>query len=163
LRATETYERSQIDQARYAIQGNVRAVAAGAEGVIWFALSTRYSQWQHEGLLFDDWTPKPAFFAFQTLTSELDGFGFARNLNLSEPGEAYVFRKAGGVEKTVAWTTDWGVHTLTFDSATRLRIVDREGQVSYIQDGGAGDEDRSVNGSIRLRLSFDPVFVTVES
>jgi hypothetical protein len=163
LRATETYERSQTEQARYAIQGNVRAVAAGAEGVIWFALSTRYSEWQHEGLLFDDWTPKPGFYAFQTLTSELDGFTFARNLNMASPNEAYVFRNGAGKEKTVAWTTDWGVHTLTFDSATQLRIVDREGQVSFIQDGGAGDLDNTVNGSVRLRLSFDPVFVTVES
>lgn len=163
LRGTATYERSLTEQARYAIQGPVRAVAAGAEGVIWFALSTKYSVWQHDGLLFDDWTTKPAFYAFQTLTSELDGYTFVRNLNLSSPNEAYVFRNGAGEEKTVAWTTDWGVRTLTFGSATRLRIVDREGQVSFIQDGGAGDEDRSVNGSVRLRLSFDPFFVTVES
>jgi hypothetical protein len=163
LRATETNEPSQIDQARYAIQGNVRAVAAGAEAVIWFALSTRYSKWQHEGLLFDDWTPKPGFYAYQTLTSELEGYTFERNMNLSSPNEAYVFQSASGDEKTVAWTTDLGTQTLTFTPATRLRIVDREGQVTYIQDGGAGDADGSANGAVRLVLSFDPVFVTVVS
>jgi hypothetical protein len=160
---TETWERSLTLQARYAIQGNVRAVAAGAEAVIWFALSTRYSQWQDEGLLFDDWTPKPAFYAFQTLTSELQGYTFARNMNLSSPNEAYVFQNAAGQEKTVAWTMDWGVQTLTFGEAVQLRVVDHEGQVTYIQDGGAGDLDGSVNGSVRLRLSFDPFFVTVVS
>jgi hypothetical protein len=159
----ETYPRGLTDQARYAIQGNVRAVAAGVEGVIWFALSTRYSRWQDEGLLYDDWTPKPAFYAFQTLTSELDGYVFARNMNLSSPNEAYVFRNASGQEKTVAWTTGWGTRTLTFGSATRLRVVDREGQVTFIQDGGVGDADGSVNGSIRLNLSQDPVFVSVVS
>lgn len=84
-------------------------------------------------------------------------------MNLSSPDEAYVFQNVSGQEKTVAWTTDWGTRTLTFGSATQLRVVDREGQVTFIQDGGAGDADRSVNGSIRLVLSFDPVFVSVVS
>jgi hypothetical protein len=42
----------------------------------------------------------------------------------------------------------------------RLRVVDREGNVTFIQDGDAGDEDGTEDGTVELQLSADPVFVT---
>jgi hypothetical protein len=143
-------------QARYVIQGAVRALAAGAEHVTWFALTAPNDSGDHLDLLYNDWTPKPAFYAYQALTSELTGYGYMRALDVSR-GEGYVFENASGQERTVAW----GRSTLTFGRANRLRVVDREGDVSTIRDGSSQDEDGAQNGEIELQLSDNPVFVTV--
>jgi len=148
---------SLVGQARYVIQGNVRGLAAGAENVTWFALTTPNDPWELQ-LLFDDWTPKPAFGAYQTLTSQLGGYEYGRTLSVPD-GEAYVFQGAGQQEKTVAW----GSGTITFAPAGQLRVVDREGNEMFVADGGAGDVDGTENGAVELQLSSDPVFVTVSS
>jgi hypothetical protein len=146
-----------IGQARYAIQGHVRALSVGVEQVTWYALSTPSEQFGFQ-LLTDDWTPKPSFYAYQTLTSELIGHEYASTLDLAD-GEGYVFQDASHREKTVAW----GSGTLAFAPAGRLRVVDREGNESFIVDGGPGDQDGMQNGAVELQLSADPVFVTVVS
>jgi hypothetical protein len=73
--------------------------------------------------------------------------------------EGYVFEDASQQEKTVAW----GSGTLTFAPAGQLRVVDREGNVTFIVDGGPEDADGVENGAVELQLSADPVFVTVSN
>jgi hypothetical protein len=143
-------------QARYVIQGSVRALSAGAVQVTWFALTAPNDSGDDLDLLYADWSPKPSFFAYQALTSELTGYEYVRTLNVSS-GEGYLFENAANEERTVAW----GSGTLTFAPATQVRVVDREGNTSTVHDGGAGDRDGSQNNAIALQLSDDPVFVTV--
>jgi hypothetical protein len=153
-------------QARYVIQGYVRGLAAGAENIAWYALVTPNDSYE-QGLLFDDWTPKPAFYAYQTMAAELDGYEYSHDrgvweLDGSDRGfsylvEAYVFRTPCGAETTVAW----GSETLPFAPASQLRVVDREGNEMVVTDGGVGDVDGVQNGSVTLQLSADPVFVQV--
>jgi hypothetical protein len=145
-------------QARYVVQGQVRALAAGVEKIIWFALvSPSYDPWD-QGLLFDhDWSPKPAFYTYRTLILEMTGYTYARSLDTPDV-EGYVFRNAAGQEKTVAWA--WGdpgqPAFLTFASTHQLRVVNREGQMLYVQDGSSADEDGLQNGSVTLRLPAPP-------
>jgi hypothetical protein len=140
-------------QARYVIQGHARGLAAGVENITWYALTTPNDEYG-QGLLFDDWTPKPAFHAYKTLTSELTGYEYARTLNV--PGaEAYVFRAPCEPEKTVAW----GNSALTIAPAEQLRVVDHGGNETLVSDGGTGDLDGTRNGAVRLQLTADPVFV----
>jgi len=154
---------SLAEQARYVIQGYARGLSAGLENITWYALAVPNDSHQ-QGLLFDDWTPKPSFYAYQTMTTELDGYQYVRTRNVSN-AEVYVFETACGLEeKTVAW----GTGTLTFAGATRLRVVERkieEGveNVTFVVDGGAGDVDRTQNGSVTLQLpeQEEPVFVEV--
>ena len=146
---------SLVQQARYVIQGYSRGLAAGVENITWYALATPNDSYQ-QGLLFDDWTPKPAFYAYCTLTSELTGYEYARTLDVAGV-EGYVFQNPCGREKTVAW----GSGTLTLAPADQLRVVDREGNVTTIVDGGAGDVDGVQNEAVELQLSADPVFVAV--
>jgi hypothetical protein len=147
---------SLTNQARYVIQGAVRALAAGAEHVTWFALFDPNDTGEYLALLYDDWSPKPSFHAYQALTSELAGYDYVRTQDVLD-GEAYVFEDDMEQQKTVAW----GDGTLDFSPAQRLRVLDREGNETFIQDGGTGDQDGVQNGSIELNLSKDPVFVTV--
>jgi hypothetical protein len=145
---------SLAQQARYVIQGYARGLAAGAENITWYALVTINDSYE-QGLLFDDFTPKPAFYAYKTLTAELTAYTYARTLSVPAV-EGYVFASPCGQEKTVAW----GSGTLTFE-AVQLRVVDRQGDVTFVVDGGAGDVDGATNSAIRLQLTADPVFVAV--
>jgi len=145
-------------QARYVIQGYARGLAAGAENITWYALTTPTDNSEQQ-LLFNDWTPKPAFYAYQTMTAELDGYRYARTWDVPN-AEAYVFQTGcGQEEKTVAW----GTGTLTFATAAGLRVVDRWGSETFVLDGGAGDADGVQNGAVVLQLSEEPVFVEVTS
>ncbi|MBN1659073.1 MAG: cellulase family glycosylhydrolase [Anaerolineae bacterium] len=144
-------------QARYVIQGHARALAAGAVNVTWFALVSPPYDLNEQGLLYCDFSPKPAFYAYQTLTSELAGYGYSHTLDA--PGvEAYAFTDGGGRTKIVAWA--WGEPLqpayLTMPGADQVRRADRNGNVTYIADGGEGDVDGSVNGSILIELPVPP-------
>ena len=146
---------SLAQQARYVIKGNVRGMAAGVEKIVWYALTSPNDIYEQQ-LLYSNWSPKPGFHAFKTLTSELRGYEYDRTLDISNV-EGYVFVNNSGNEKVVAW----GSGSLTFTPASQLRIVDRDGNVIIIQDGGSGDRDGVQKGSIRIQLPInnEPVFI----
>ena len=160
---------SLAQQARYVVKGYTRGLAAGVENITWFALATNDGLDQE--LLYDDWTPKPSYHAFQALTSELAGYEYSHERGAwvyddSEVGftyvrEAYVFENACQWEKTVAWASGTVTDTLRFAPARQLSVVDRWGTMTYVEDGGEGDIDCGINGEVELQLSPDPVFVTV--
>jgi hypothetical protein len=150
-------------QARYVIQGNARGLAAGVQHIIWYVLVDPPYESGSLGLLYeDDWSPKPAFFAYQTLTSELAGYRYAYTLDV-QGVEGYVFRDSSQRKKTVAWgmVAD-GNDTipLAFAPASGLRVADCQGSVTYLEDGGAGDEDGERNGTVVLGVTGEPVFVS---
>jgi hypothetical protein len=143
---------SLAQQARYVIKGNVRGMAAGVEKIVWYALTTPNDVFETQ-LLYSDWSPKPGFYAFKTLTSELRGYEYDRTLDISNV-EGYVFVNDSGSEKVVAW----GSGSLTFP-ASQLRVVDRDGNVTIIQDGGSGDMDGIQNDSVQYQITDEPVFI----
>ena len=55
----------------------------------------------------------------------------------------------------------WGSKLLPFQ-AIQLHVVDRDGNETFIDDGGAGDEDGRLNGTVTLQLSEEPVFVSAK-
>jgi hypothetical protein len=140
-------------QARYVVQGYARGLSAGVQNITWFALVTPLHDYG-QGLLFEDWSPKPAFYAYRTMTEQLSGHLFSSALYVPG-GEAYVFATPCGQETTVVW----GSGVLEFAPAYRARIVDRENNMKCIADGGADDADGTPNGAIGLQLSAEPVFV----
>ncbi|MFC2036385.1 hypothetical protein ACFLYD_00225 [Chloroflexota bacterium] len=147
---------SLAQQARYVIQGYARGLAAGIQNITWFALVSPPYDPHEQGLLYeDDWSPKPAFYAYQTLTRELAGYTYSTTLDVPDV-EGYVFHKAHGQEQTVAW----GSGRLTFAPVGLLRVVDLAGTVIFVHDGGAGDVDGSQNGNVTLQMTADPVFVS---
>jgi hypothetical protein len=147
---------TETDQARYVIQGITRGLAGGATNVMWYALSTPGDSYQQQ-LLRDDLSPKPGFYAFKTLATELKDYRYARTMNAAGV-EAYVFAAPCATDKIVAWGRDAGTLSLT---AKHLRVVDRMGNASGIADGGTGDQDHAVNGSITVALTVDPVIIQV--
>jgi hypothetical protein len=154
---------SLAQQARYVIQGYARGLAAGVENITWFALVSPPYDPHEQGLLFEeDFSPKPAFYAYQALTSELGGYSYADTLAI--PGvEGYVYRDENQEEKIVAWwAAEWPPSgSITLAPTGRVRVVDREGNVTHVEDGGAGDLDGIRNSVVKLRLTIDPVFLTI--
>jgi hypothetical protein len=88
------------------------------------------------------------------LTSELEHYqyDFSRD---EQDVEAYVFTSVQGLEKTVAW----GSGVLPFTNVSLLRIVDRNGEISIVEDGSTGDLDGMVNQQITLQITVEPVFI----
>lgn len=161
---------SLTNQARYIIQGYARGLAAGVENITWYSLDRAPYDPYYQSLLYDDFSPKPAFYAYKALTAELTGYTYSHDRSVwiiddniprgyRYVREAYVFKNASGEEKTVAW----GSGRLTFAPADQLRVADREGNVTFIADGGAGDADGAQDGTVELQLTADPVFAQVTS
>ncbi len=157
-------ENSLIGQARYLIKVYSRALSVGVENITWFSLDQPPYDHYGQALLNPDFSPKPSFFAYQTLTSELDGFyeySHSRNdCSWDSSGascrvEAYVFNNDSSEQKTVAW----GSETLSFRTSN-LRVVDRDGNEIFIKDGGEGDEDNLPNGYVELQLTDEPLFIS---
>ena len=139
-------------QARYIIQGNVRGLSTGVVKIVYYALTTPLNN-DDSALLFSDLSPKPAFTAFKTLNTELRGYQYLATVNATNV-EGYVFSSLSQANKTVAW----GSGMLTFSPTSQIRIVDRYGNVGTVNDGSASDQDHSVNGSIRLQMTIEPIF-----
>jgi len=152
---------SLANQARYVIKGYTRGLAAGARNITWYSLDRPPYDPYYQSLLYDDFSPKPAFVAYQTLVAELTGYGYSHDRNTCQwvncAVEAYVFESSSLQKKTVAW----GSGTLVFALADQLRVVNRQGSVTTVVDGGEGDVDGAQNGSVELQLSVEPVFVKV--
>ena len=49
--------------------------------------------------------------------------------------------------------------TLTFEPASQLRVVDRYGNVTLVDDGDSGDLDGIQNDIILYKMSDEPVFI----
>jgi len=121
-----------------------------------------------------DLGPKPAYQALQVLIVEIGGASYDVQLGPSETGSsnimAFRFNKANGRKKVVAWT-DTGeylgkkaVSPLTWDMVFnashfggewtgRLRVVDKLGNETIMNDGGAG--------SITIQITQSSIYLEV--
>lgn len=149
---------SLYNQAYYVIKGYTRSLAAGIKNITWYALANpSYDKFDQSLLVYNTTThffdPKPAYFAFKTLISQLTNYRYDRTISFSG-GEAYVFKHTCLGEKIVAWGSNV---PFTVSPATTLEVTDYSGNVTTIQDGGSDDLDETVNGSIQFMLREDPM------
>lgn len=97
-------------QAAFAARQQLANLLAGVPVSIWY-------DWKNDGpdpaerehnfgLVNADRSPKPAYLALKTLTSELAGYRLERRLDLgAEPDYALLFSRRGQPDKLVVWTT----------------------------------------------------------
>jgi len=156
-----------------------RGLSLGAQNITWYALKIIPSITgnDYQGLLYDsrdpslDNQPKPAFYAYKSLTHELTGYYYSPTLTATlttPPGaEAYAFTNPCQVTKIIAWyNQNSGDVPFVITSAKSVRLVFRPNddgtdnkQNITIVDGGAGDLDKVVNGSITIALSQEPLII----
>lgn len=101
------------------------------------------------GLLDVNKDPKPSYYAYQTMTRELSGARYLRELETTNV-EGYVFRMPSGYEKTVLWAKEGQVSANVTFPYVCLRGVGLDGTVyEPILDGDSyWDHDGTVNGQI---------------
>jgi len=144
-------------QSRYVVMSLIRGMAADLKIVVWFTFGYFIDNLNREwGLLDSDLNPRPAYYAYKTLTRELGGAHYERPLSASGI-EGYVFSLAEGVEKSVLWATE-ETTTMSFPG-NQLRVVDKYGAESIIKDGDVSDLDGTANGSIEIEISLSPIYV----
>ena len=151
---------SEEGQARRLAQMYARSLSVGLHSLSWYkvfddavagSIEDEYPD-STSGLLRLNGSKKPSYYAYQTMTEELHGAIYSRELGAAG-AEGYVFDMLDGKEKTVVWSSSGTVH-VDF-SYSHVRLVDTQGNVFDIQDGDTttpGDLDGSVNGVIRLEI-----------
>jgi hypothetical protein len=153
---------SDQQQAQRLIQIYTDALSVGAQYVSWFNVFDNGAGTEAVGLFYgrDLNKPKPAYFAYQTLTRQLQDASYMKPWE--QPGvSGHIFRLPNGHEKTVIWSTTSSAHA-SF-SLTCAHIVTTTGtSIGPITDGMPGwDHDQARNGSIRLAVpSNEAWFVT---
>ena len=151
-------------QARYVPVVYARGLAADLGSIIWYPLTTCVGDSFEGGLLRgEDLSEKPAYTAYQVMSSQLTGYKYAGYAG-QDGVEGYSFRPAsGGPIKQVLWTdieNDSDVKAISI-TASRLKRVDKLGAEKNITDGGTGDDDRSKNGRVRIYVGSSPVYVEI--
>jgi hypothetical protein len=167
---------SDEQQSRYAVQGNVRAMAAGLKIAIWYDVVDNANG--KYGLLDMALNPKPAYWAYKTATDELMEVAYDHQMTDGETGwtdvEGYEFQMVDGRQKWVLWTptkvSGETVRQVSFP-AGRVRVVPKQkynetypdteipGVVQVIDDGGAGDKGPAGDGKVAIDVTASPVFV----
>jgi hypothetical protein len=151
---------SDEEQSRFLVETMVRGVTSGLDAIIWFMLTDDSGYWK-SGLLNLDLSPKPAFYAYQTLVDQLAAAGFVRTIAPGElgavPVEGYAFSApATATWILVAWSQDGLDHELSV-VAPEVTIVDKYGAETIRNDGDDGAVDNQVQvviGSSPLYLRF---------
>lgn len=147
-------------QASGLVQMFVRGLSVGIQQMSWFMVFDSSGPATETHGLFrgtDLNSPKPAYAAYATLTSQL--YGARYHGPLTGAGiEGYVFDMSDGRQKSVLWATQPSAQ-FTF-SSTCLRRVDYVGNVTAsITDGSASDLDHAP-GQITLPVLANlPIYI----
>lgn len=173
---SESFSNGQDGQARCVTYNLVRGAAAKLKGVVWWTFRDHDDSlptWKY-GVVDMALQRKMAFYALQTLTTELDNYGY-KGTESGQPDfkgiEAYRFGSKGKSKYFIAsasildsskrsncvWTRN--ERTARFN-ANKIRVVTYLGQRKNIRDNTKKDLDPAV-GRIAIQVGTDPLFVTI--
>ncbi len=150
-------------QADYVPILNVRGMSTDLESIIWFTLE--WPGFYHSALLDQSGTPKPAYLAYETLTEELAGARYLRQMDSIETGhadiEGHVFSLRGGTtKKVVLWTSEQTRlmgFPVTYLPSGQLRVVDKYGTERILTDGS--DDTGIEDGLVTVAIGPSPIYV----
>jgi hypothetical protein len=132
---------SELRSAQMLVRSYLLAIAHGVQNIAWYdyrddGTDPSYNE-HHFGVLYHDMTPKPSYFAFRTMATELAGLKFEREVAAGEGVSLLVFGD-GRRHAAVAWSHQ-GAKQLAFQMWDRhhLQTVDLMGnaQDSQLTDG----------------------------
>lgn len=149
-------------QARYVVELYTQSMAAQVEVMIWWTLYDLGGYHWDNGLVTQEGIPKPSYYAFQTIVSELGTAHFQRALTSAETGasdmEAYVFTDhVHGRSIYVAWLDPMdtiNVQPLRL-AASIVTVRDIYGDSYEINDSDDGTSD----GWVTIPVGGQPVYV----
>jgi hypothetical protein len=122
---------SESRSAQLLVRSHALALAHGVQNIAWYdyrddGLDPTYNE-HHFGILYNDLTPKPSYFAYRTLATELAGLRFEREVVAGDGVSVLVFGN-GPRHTAVAWSHR-GARQLAFrvGGDRRLEAVDLMG------------------------------------
>jgi hypothetical protein len=138
-------------QADILVRAYVESMAAGVETIFWYWLGSdgpdqTYNE-DNFGLLFRDGSPKPAYFALQTMSRCLEGARYTRSISIADNTRMRIFTD-GDTETAVLWCTD-GVRTLSFRTDEDVTVTSPSVRHTL----------SPVNGVITLTLTETPRYL----
>ena len=145
-------------QSQYVVQAFVRSMTTDMEVVIWYTLVDSAADPRNWGLLDVDLNPKPSYYAYQVLTTQLSRADFVRKLSLEETTpilvESYEFATPAGRTIIVAWVNgDTTVQLMR--QAPQVIVVDKFGSETIILDG----DDGAVDGRVHVPVGPSPIYL----
>ena len=152
------FDSNEPQQARRLVQMFMRGLSVGIQQMSWFAVFDGGTGIEAHGLFrgTDLNSPKPAYAAYATMTSELYGGQYVGPLSGSGI-EGYIF-SIGGSQETVVWATGTSANVSFHQSC--VRRVDYVGNVTNISDGTPGWDQDTTAGQITLQVLKDqPIYV----
>ncbi len=152
--AEDMQDYSDAASSRYVVQGLTRGQFARLHSLVWYQMADVPTDPRKYGLLRANYTPKPAYYAYQTHAREIGGLTNPTQA-LTGGLEAYTFN-AGDRQKTVAWSSDNLTHTLSI-AAGRLWVVDKLGGRQIVYDGAPADADARA-GYVGVPVWIEPVY-----
>jgi hypothetical protein len=151
-------------QSRYVVKGYARGLAAGLEMIVWYFIQDGDNP-NTPGLLRNDLSPKPSYWAYQTMSTMLGEARYERTMAASETGSeqlvGYTFTRAGR-RLDIVWTEDGTDRDPSDDpllpltvEAEVLRVVGRFGNETWLRDENDGLDD----GRITVIVGGSPLFL----
>ncbi len=146
-------------QARYVPQVMARSGEAGLDFTVWWWLYDYSNIAQECGLLRENGSLKPAYYAYQTLASELASTEYVGSMPPADTGsddiEAYEFATVqGSAPVIVAWTNDGLQHQMLLETE-QIVMVDKFGATTEISD----DDDGKNDGKVTVSVGPSPVYL----
>jgi hypothetical protein len=104
----------ELTKAYYLAQSYAAAISEGLRANIWYSLMG----WRNSGLLYSDFTPRPAYVAYQFARIQLGGVEYIGPIDLDDTGgttglQGYKFQRPDGRLTWIVWALDTGSHTFT--------------------------------------------------
>ncbi|MGC9356221.1 MAG: cellulase family glycosylhydrolase [Anaerolineae bacterium] len=155
-------------QSRYPAKLYARAMSMDLETVVWFMISDG-GVLGLPGLLNSNYNPKESYYAYQFMTTMLEGAQYVRPLSLNETGseliEGYVFTRRSK-RMDIVWTNDDTPYVEEDDplvpyrvSASTVRVSDKFGNSFITSDWEDGIQDGRLTilaGGSPLYLEYNP-------
>lgn len=145
---------SESRSAQLLVRSHALALSRDVRNIAWYdyrddGLDPTYNE-HHFGILYNDLTPKPAYFAYRTFATELAGLGFQRELPAGDGVSVLLFGN-GKRHAVVAWSHR-GAQQLAFrmGEGRRLATVDLMGNPQAVE---------VVDGAWVATLDESPVFL----
>ncbi|HUF38755.1 MAG TPA: hypothetical protein VMN57_09550 [Anaerolineales bacterium] len=102
----------EILKASYLAQSYPTAIGENLAANLWFTVAG----WRNSGLLYDDDTPRPAYYAFQFSEEMLRGTTFKSQVTGSAGIAGYKFDRKNGTEVWIVWAWNGGPQGMTLPS-----------------------------------------------
>ncbi len=142
-------------QANFVVRAHVLMLASGVQRIFWYALQDEGTDpdemEENFGLVDYEGNPKPAYFAYQTMSRQLGETIYRSPIaGLANPSYGYSFEKLGGGFVSCLWDAR-GQSTVT------LQLAD--GQVALVRQNGERQVLPNPTGILTLTVSEAPLYL----